>query len=61
MVSLLLGKEDLTGEKRIRERDRECALANASTSNCIERGEPQDAAHDCYKRIVSRPEALDEM
>ena len=45
-LSLLVGKTDLTGEKRIRERDRGCALASASTLNRMELGEPEEAAHD---------------
>ena len=61
LVSLLVGKKDLTGQRRIRERDRGYALASASTLNRLELGEPEEAAHHRYKRIVSRPEALDEL
>ena len=61
VLSLLVGKTDLTGEKRIRERDRGYALASASTLNRMELGEPEAAAQDRYKRIVSRPEAFDEL
>ena len=61
LVSLLVGKRDLTGEKRKRERDRGYALASASTLNRLELGEPEEAAQHRYKRIVSRPEALDEL
>ena len=61
LVSLLVGKRDLTGEKRKRERDRGYALASASTLNRLELGEPEAAAQHRYKRIVSRPEALDEL
>ena len=61
LVSLLVGKRDLTGQRRIRERDRGYALASASTLNRLELGEPEEAAHHRYKRIVSRPEALDEL
>ena len=61
MLSLLVGKRDVTGEKRIRERDRGYALASASTLNRMELGEPEEAAHDRYKRIVARPEAFDEL
>ena len=59
LVSLLVGKRDLTGQRRIRERDRGYALASASTLNRLELGESEEAAHHRYKRFVSRPEALE--
>ena len=61
VLSLLVGKRDVTGEKRIRERDRGYALASSSTLNRMELGEPEEAANDRYKRIVARPEAFDEL
>ena len=61
LMSLLVGKRDLTGERRKRERDRGYALASASTLNRLELGEPEAAAGHRYKRIVSRSEALDEL
>ena len=61
VLSLLVGKSDVTGERRIRERDRGYALASASTLNRMELGEPEAAANDRYKRIVARPEAFDEL
>ena len=61
VLSMLVGKSDVTGEKRIRERDRGYALASASTLNRMELGEPQEAAHDRYKRMAARPEAFDEL
>ena len=61
VLSMLVGKSDVTGEKRIRERDRGYALASASTLNRMELGEPQEAAHERYKRIAARPEAFDEL
>ena len=61
VLSLLVGKRDVTGEKRIRERDRGHALASASTLNRMELGEAAEAAHERYKRIVARPEAFDEL
>ena len=54
VLSLLVGKSDMTGETRIRERDRGYALAGASKLNRMELGEPEEAAHDRYKRIVAR-------
>ena len=61
VLALLVGKVDLTGEGRVRERDRGNPLASASTLNRLELGEPVEAAHARYKRIVSKPEALDEV
>ena len=50
LVSVLVGKSDLTGERRVRERDRGHALASASTLNRLELGEPEEAARSRYKR-----------
>ena len=61
LLSLLVGKRDVTGDKRIRARHRGYALASASTLNRMELGDPETASHDRYKRIVGRPEALDEL
>ena len=61
VLSVLVGKRDVTGERRIRARDRGHALASASTLNRLELGEPEAAANDRYKRIVARPEAFDEL
>ena len=61
VLSLLVGKSDVTGERRVRERDRGYALASASTLNRMELGEPHEAEHDRYKRIVARPEGFDEL
>ena len=61
VLALLVGKVDLTGEGRVRERDRGDPLASAGTLNRLELGEPSAAAHSRYKRIVSKPEALDEL
>ena len=61
VLSLLVGKRDVTGERRIRERDRGYALASASTLNRLELGEPEEAANERYKRIVARPEGFDEL
>ena len=61
VLALLVGKVDLTGAERIRERDRGNPLASASPLNRLELGEPAEAAHARYKRIVAQPEALDEL
>ena len=59
LLSLLVGKRDITGVNRIRNRDRGHALASASTLNRMELGEPETASRDRYKRMVADPEALD--
>ena len=61
VLAVLVGKVDLTGSSRVRERDRGNPLASASTLNRLELGKPSAAAHARYKRIVSQPEALDEL
>ena len=61
VLALLAGKRDVTGEKRVRARDRGHALASASTLNRMELGEPQAAAQDRYKRMVAHLEAFDEL
>ena len=61
VLSLLVGKRDVAGEKRIRERDRGDALASASTLNRMELGEPEQAGNDRCKRIVACPEEFDEL
>ena len=61
LLSLLVGKRDVTGDRRIRERHRGYALASASTFSRMELGHPEEEAHDRYKRIVARPEAFDEL
>ena len=61
LLSLLVGKTDLGGEHRIRERDHGYALASPSTLNRMELGEAAEAARDRYKRIVSRPVEFDEL
>ena len=52
LLSLLVGKRDVTGDKRIRERHRGYALASASTLNRMELGDPEEAANHRYKRVV---------
>lgn len=59
VLALLVGKRDLTGEGRDRERDRGYPLAGSSTLNRLELGTPGAAASDRYKKIAANPEALD--
>ena len=61
LLSLATDKTDPTGAARARERDRGAALASSSTLNRLELGDPEQAAAHRYKRIVSRPEALDDL
>ena len=53
VLALLVGKVDLTGARRVRERDRGNPLASASTLNRLELSDPQEAAHSRYKRTLS--------
>ena len=60
-LALLVGKQDLTGEQRVREQDRGNPLAASSTLNRLELGTPESAASDRYKRIAADNEALDRL
>ena len=61
LLALLVGKTDVTGERRARERDQGCPLAGSSTLNRLELSEPEHAARSRYKRIAADPEALDRL
>lgn len=61
VLALLVGKRDLTGEGRDRERDRGYPLAGSSTLNRLELGTPEAAASDRYKKIAADPAALDHL
>jgi len=61
LLALLVGKSDVTGEHRVRDRDKGCPLAASSTLNRLELSEPQAAMHSRYKRIAADPEALDRL
>jgi hypothetical protein len=61
VLALLVGKRDLTGEHRQRERDKGYALAGSSTLNRLELATPQAAASDRYKRIAADPAAFDRL
>ena len=60
-LALLVGKQDLTGEQRVREQDRGNPLAASSTLNRLELGTPESAASNRYKRIAADSEALDRL
>ena len=59
LLALALGRADLTGQSRARERDRGCPLAGSSTLNRLELGTPEQAGKDRYKRIVADADQLD--
>lgn len=60
-LALLVGKADLTGERRGRVRDRGHPLAGSSTLNRLELATPGTAAGDRYKRITTDTEGLDRL
>jgi len=61
LLALLVGKEDPSGQDRVRRRDRGKALAGKSTLNRLElTGEQADAGHR-YKKIVARDEAIESL
>jgi hypothetical protein len=61
LLAVLVGKRDLTGEERVRERDQGQPLAASSTLNRLELSTPEAAASDRYKKIAADPEALDKL
>ena len=61
LFALALGRADVTGQQRPRERDRGHPLAGSSTLNRLELGRPEQAAGDRYKRIVADPQQLDRL
>jgi len=61
VLALLVGKVDVEGRGRVRERDRGYALASSSTLNRLELSEPSRAASSRYKRIGADADALDRL
>ncbi len=59
LLGLLLGKKDLSGQQRLRDRDKGNPLAGSSTLNRLELSEPRQAAGSRYKRIGADPGAMD--
>ncbi len=53
MLALLAGKDDLTGERRRRKRDRGRPLASASALNRLELSRPDTAPLDRYRKIAA--------
>lgn len=58
VLALLVGKQDLSGEERIREQDRRNPLAGPNTLNRLELSTPETAPGDRYKKIAADPDAL---
>ena len=61
LLALLVGKSDVTGQERVRERDQGCPLASSSTLNWLELSQPDSAAHSRYKQIAADPLELDRL
>ena len=61
VVALAVGREDLSGSGRLRERDRGHAMAGASTLNRLELSVPGEAGEDRYKRVEADFEAMDRL
>ena len=61
LLAALVGKRDLTGERRGRSRDQGYPLAGSSTLNRLKLTTPSSAAADRYKKIVADPQALDRL
>lgn len=60
-LAVLVGKRDLMGERRERERDKGYPLAGSSTLNRLELSTRDSAADDRYKKIAADPAALDRL
>jgi len=61
LLALLSDQPDLSGKRRKRARDKGCALAGKSTLNRLELT-PFDADEASrYKKVVARPEAMDDL
>ncbi len=61
LLALLVGKSDLKGGDRVRNRDRGYPLAGASTLNRLELGTAEGACSDRYKRIAADAAAMDRL
>ena len=61
LLALLVGKADLTGAQRRRQRDKGCPLAGSSTLNRLELGTPEQAARHRYQKVVADPAELDRL
>jgi hypothetical protein len=60
LLACLVGKVDPTGQDRLRPQDRGKPLAGKSTLNRLELTPANATAADRYKKIVARPEAIEQ-
>lgn len=61
LLATLVGKADPTGRERLRPQDRGKALAGKSTLNRLELTPAEATATARYKKIVARPERIDQL
>lgn len=61
LLAALVGKADPTGQDRLRQQDRGKPLAGKSTLNRLELTPADATAQSRYKKIVARPEAIEEL
>jgi hypothetical protein len=61
VLALLVGKQDLTGDARVRAQDQGNPLAASSTLNRLELSTPGRAPADRYKKIAADPDAFDRL
>jgi hypothetical protein len=61
LLALAVGKQDVTGAQRLRERDRGHALAGKSTLNRLERTAAKLRPEERYKKIVYDGAAIEEL
>jgi hypothetical protein len=61
LLATLVGKDDPLGQGRDRDRDRGKGLAGKSTLNRLELTPPEATAAARYKKIVARPEAIEQL
>ena len=61
LLALLVGKADLTGAQRRRQRDKGYPLAGSSTLNRLELGTPEAAPRHRYQKIVADPSGLERL
>jgi hypothetical protein len=61
LLAVLVGKRDVLGEERARERDRGCALAGKSTLNRLELAAVYGGPGSRYHRFTYDPKALDRL
>ncbi len=62
LLAVLVGKEDVEGERRVRKQDQGKALAGKSTLNRLELTPAEPGAAELrYKKIIMKPEAIDRL